>query len=232
MCYFCGHIARTHKSCSIHMGMVMNRPASCTWFDKKLPYVDYGNKVPCVFCEPFGSKLCNGFVALGAHVIRDHAAEISAASLKLPDKQPDKYDEAVDALGPDMARDVSTVSETGWFLEEELPEMLPQPGGGKTPSQRTGTQQSKPKTGLQFIGVEDLTQDPQVAKILATLTENTGYNDLVLKISIGARRFFFGLKASNPNYETLFRAFGGDETKWVGLDFTIGLNFNEVYEEN
>lgn len=173
--------------------------------------VGWKQAVPCSFC---GMKFYS-FVALGAHVKTTHAAIIGAASLKLPDKKPDE------------------VTETGWFLGEELEEMamLPQPGGGKTPSQRQ-SRNARGGPNVPFLTVEDVSQDPQPAKILAVITENTGYNDIIVKIQLGARRFFWGLKASNPNYETLFRTFGPNSDKWLDEEINIGLKFNETYEKN
>ncbi len=173
--------------------------------------MDMEGGVPCMFCQ----RTFKSFVALGMHVKTEHAAKISAASLKLPDRKP-----ADDSW-----------EETGWFLGEELEEMamLPQPGGGKTPSQR---QNNRKGPNVPFLNVEDLTETPEPAKILAIITENTGYNDIIVKIQLGARRFFWGLKASNPNYETLFRTFGANSDKWVNEEISLGLKFNSTYEKN
>ena len=121
-----------------------------------------------------------------------------------------------------------------WAERKDDEEMLPQPGGGKSETQRGniggGGKRSAPN--VPFIKVEDLTEEPKLAKILAVQSKNTGFNDLIVKIAIGGRSYFFGLKSSNANYETLFNAFGDDEKKWIGQEFTIGLNWNDFYEKN
>jgi hypothetical protein len=122
-----------------------------------------------------------------------------------------------------------------WAIpEEENNEMLPAPGTGKNASQREsgGGRSNRKPPAVPFITVEDLTEEPKRAKILGVQTQNTGFNDIIVKIAIGGRSYFLGLKASNPNYELLFKAFGDNENKWVGEEFTIGLNWNEFYEKN
>src|SRR5258708_1618329 len=155
--------------------------------------MDMEGGVPCMFCQ----RTFKSFVALGMHVKTEHAAKIGAASLKLPDRKP-----ADDSW-----------EDTGWFLGELEEMALPQPGGGKTQGQRESgpTRPKRTPPAVPFIGVEDLTSDPKTAKILAVQTQNTGFNDIIVKIAISGRSYFLGLKASNPNYETLFRAFGSDE---------------------
>jgi hypothetical protein len=110
---------------------------------------------------------------------------------------------------------------------------LPQPGGGKRDSQRdsgrSGSQRPAPK--VPFLKVEDLTEEPSRAKILGVQTQNTGFNDIIVKVAIRGKSYFFGLKASNQNYEALFDAFGDNENKWVGEEFLVGLNFNDFYEK-
>jgi hypothetical protein len=112
--------------------------------------------------------------------------------------------------------------------------MLPQPGGGKSESQRgnVGGGGKRTPPSVPFIKVEDLTEEPKRAKILGVTTKNAGFNDIIVKIAISGRSYFFGLKASNANYEALFNGFGDDENKWVGGEFLIGLNWNEFYEKN
>ena len=111
--------------------------------------------------------------------------------------------------------------------------MLKSPGGGKSQTQRNADGgRQRPAPAVPFIKVEDLTADPKRAKILAVETQSTGFNDIIVKIAVAGRSYFFGLKASNPNYETLFAAFGADENKWIGEEFMIGLNWNEFYEKS
>lgn len=191
-------------------------------------------KLPCAFCE----KKFTDFGPLGEHVRQAHP-EIGAALPSAPETKPDKYDDAVNQLGPDMAEDADASWEQhGWFQGNEDENMLPPVGGGKTQSQRGGGDNRgsgrRPSTppSVPFIKVEDLTQDPVTAKILGVQTQNTGFNDVIVKIAIRGRSFFFGLKASNPNYETLVKALGNDENAWMNAEFTIGLEFNEFYEKN
>lgn len=114
-------------------------------------------------------------------------------------------------------------------------EMLPAPGAGKSETQRgnVGGQASIRKPpNVPFIKVEDLSGETVTAKILGVQTTGTGFNDIIVKISVSGRNFFLGLKASNENYEKLFNGFGPDEKKWIGEHFSIGLNYNEFYEKN
>ena len=110
--------------------------------------------------------------------------------------------------------------------------MLPAPGGGKARSTTPSGGGGRSKPNVPFLKVEDLREEPSRAKILAVKTQETGFNDLVVKVSIGGKPFFFGLKASNENYETLFNAFGDDDNKWVGEEFLVGLKYNDFYEKN
>jgi hypothetical protein len=116
---------------------------------------------------------------------------------------------------------------------------LPIPGGGKQASQRENAGGGgrggggRPAPSVPYIKVEDLPSEEKVrAKILAVKTDNVGFNDAVIKIAMNGRSFFFGLKASNENYELLFKAFGSNENKWVGEEFFIGLQWNDFYEKN
>lgn len=113
-------------------------------------------------------------------------------------------------------------------MEDEM--ALPAPGGGRTTSQGGS---GRSKATVPFLRVEDLQKEPSRAKILAVQAQDgSGFNDLIVKISIDGKPFFFGLKTSNPNYETLFNAFGADDKKWIGEEFTVGLNWNEFHEKN
>jgi len=113
---------------------------------------------------------------------------------------------------------------------------LPTPGGGKRDAERgnnggRGNSTRKPPQ-VPFVRVEDLREEPSRAKILGVVTQNTGFNDVIVKVAINGKSYFLGLKASNPNYEALFNAFGDNENKWVGEEFMIGLNWNDFYEKN
>lgn len=109
---------------------------------------------------------------------------------------------------------------------------LPQPGGGRARSTTPNSGGGRAKPNVPFLKVEDLREEPSRAKILGVKTQDAGFNDLVLKVSIGGKSFFFGLKASNENYQTLFDAFGEDDNRWVGEEFLIGLKYNDFYEKN
>ena len=112
---------------------------------------------------------------------------------------------------------------------------LPTPGGGKRDAERGnsgGRGNARKPPQVPFVRVEDLREEPSRAKILAVVTQNTGFNDVIVKITINGKSYFLGLKASNPNYEALFNAFGDNENKWVGEEFMIGLNWNDFYEKN
>ena len=109
---------------------------------------------------------------------------------------------------------------------------LPRPGGGdarSTPMQG-GTGRAKPT--VPYLKVEDLQSDPVHAKILAVEAKASRFNDITVKLAVGGKPFFLGLKASNPNYEMLFNGFGDDERKWIGEEIMIGLQWNEFHEKN
>jgi len=109
---------------------------------------------------------------------------------------------------------------------------LPQPGGGRAKSTTPSGGGGRAKPTVPFLKVEDLREEPSRAKILAVKTQDAGFNDLVVKIAVNGKSFFFGLKASNENYQTLFDAFGDDDNAWVGEEFLVGLKYNEFYEKN
>lgn len=190
------------------------------------------NTLPCAFCD----QKFSDFGPLGEHVRQAHP-EIGAALPSAPETKPyNKYDDAVDQLGPDMAEDAgASWEEHGWFQGEDE-DMLPPVGGGKTQSQRNqpqggGGRRPTPPS-VPFLKVEDLTNDPVTAKVLGVQTQNTGYNDVIIKVAIKGRSFFYGLKASNPAYETLTKALGHNDNDWMGATFTVGLEWNEFYEKN
>jgi uncharacterized C2H2 Zn-finger protein len=121
-----------------------------------------------------------------------------------------------------------------YYQEKETENMLPSPGGpgGQRPARDGQGSGGRPKPAVPFIKAEDLGRDPQRAKILMVQTENTGFNDVIVKIAVKGKSFFFGLKASNGNFKTLFNAFGSDENSWIGQEFMIGLEWNDWYEKN
>jgi hypothetical protein len=199
-----------------------------------------GFTVVCRRCELVGSERAYTFRSKSAfyacalltdHMFKEHALECAFCFLKFEDfkELANHTQEAHVAPEDRTARD--DVPEWAHPQEED---MLPQPGGGKNETQRgnVGGGGKRPAPSVPFIKVEDLTEEPKRAKILAVQSKNTGFNDLIVKLAISGRSYFFGLKASNANYETLFNAFGDDENKWVGEEFTIGLNWNEFYEKN
>lgn len=112
--------------------------------------------------------------------------------------------------------------------------MLPQPsqGAGRTQGDSGARGRRRPPT-VPFLTVENLTEEPKKAKILAVQTANVGrFNDLVVKVAMGGTSYFMGLKTNNPNYEILFNKLGDKENDWVGREFLIGLEWNEFYEKN
>jgi hypothetical protein len=109
--------------------------------------------------------------------------------------------------------------------------MLPKPKTRSTEEDAPGAR-GRSAPSVPFLKVEDLTAEGKRAKILGVQSQRTKYNDLVVKLAIGGRSFFFGLRLSNPNFETLYEAFGADENKWVGQEFLIGLEWNDFYEKN
>jgi hypothetical protein len=174
-------------------------------------------RLPCAFCD----KIFPDFGPLAAHVLTRHMD----VGEFLRDHGP---------VEQTPSESTQQWEDHGWFLDDkENDNMLPSIGGGKTPSQRTNKQIGIRKTPqVPFLTVEDVSEEPKTAKILGVQTQNTGFNDVVVKIVMGSRSYFLGLKASNPNYETLVTALGYDEKTWVGREFTIGLNWNEFYEKN
>ena len=163
------------------------------------------------------------------HVLEEHALEWAFCFLRFRDfaALAEHVNEA--HTPPEKRRAIQPMN--NWWEEND---MLPQPGGGKTESQRGGGKQTsgRPAPTVPFLKVEDLKTDPVRAKILAVQSTNTGFNDVIVKVAVNGRSYFFGLKASNPNYESLFKAFGDDDNKWVGQEFMVGLNWNEFYEKN
>jgi hypothetical protein len=171
------------------------------------------------------------------HIEEDHALECAFCFLRFDGfaKLAQHVDDA--HVSPaDRRTKLPTIESTldEWGLTGE--EMLPAPGTGKRESERgntgIGSGGSRKPPAVPFLKVEDLSKDPKTAKILAVATKDTGFNDLIVKVAISGRSYFFGLKASNPNYEALFNAFGGDENDWIGEEFTVGLNWNEFYEKS
>jgi hypothetical protein len=115
-------------------------------------------------------------------------------------------------------------------MEDDV--MLPAPGNGRARSTTPSGGGGRAKPSVPFLKVEDLREEPSRAKILAVKTQDAGFNDCVVKVAIGGKSFFFGLKASNENYQALFDAFGDDDNKWIGEEFLIGLKYNDFYEKN
>jgi hypothetical protein len=164
------------------------------------------------------------------HFIKEHSLECFFCFLKFASfEQLAEHVQAAHVSPENRGRERAPTWDEPW---EGVDMALPRPGGGKSDSQRGGGRGNRQAPAVPFLKVEDLTQDPKRAKILGVQTQNTGFNDVIVKIAIGGRSFFMGLKASNPNYEALFNAFGEDDNKWVGQEFMVGLNYNEFYEKN
>lgn len=204
VCVFCTRFYFRYKPCAMHMGCVMNMLPSCLF-----AVTWHGNHVIrdellCAFC----GRGYKDFGMLARHVQEDHADTV--------------------AMLHDLAENITedTTEEEGEF-------MLPQVGGGK-PNDRQGQQGGgrRRPPAVPFLTVEDLKADPVRAKVLGLETKQTGFNDVIVKIAIGGKSFFMGLKASNPNYETLTNGLGFDENKWVGQEFLVGLQWNEFYEKS
>lgn len=121
----------------------------------------------------------------------------------------------------------------GRFIKHETREdgtMLPAPkAGGSTGGKTSGTGAGSP---LPFLKVEDMTKEPRRCKILGVDANGAGFNDVVMKVHLAGRNFFFGLKANNPCYRTLIEGLGNDETKWADREFSIGMEYNDFYEKN
>jgi hypothetical protein len=202
VCVFCGGFFFRYKPCTWHMGMVMNIPCACQAADTWHRHVAFNHQLPCAFC----SREFHDFGGLATHVQTEHA-------------------DVVDML--------HRIAENITEEEDERDDMLPQVGGGKR-NDRQGQSGGgrRPAPAVPFLVVDDLKADPVRAKILGLETKNTGFNDVIVKIAIGGKSFFMGLKASNPNYEALTAGLGFDENKWVGQEFMIGLQWNEFYEKN
>jgi hypothetical protein len=107
--------------------------------------------------------------------------------------------------------------------------MLKQPDDNQSSNSRSG--RSRGTQTVPYVKVENLTSDPVRVKILGAIA-NVGFNDLIVKIAMGGRSYFYGLKANNPNYAKLLKAFGSDENKWVGEEFMFGLEWSDFHEKN
>src|SRR5205807_428893 len=101
----------------------------------------------------------------------------------------------------------------------------------KSPTIAPG-QQRGPRTGIPFLKVENLTQEPKRCKILAVKEDTDGkFNDYVLKLAIAGTSYFWGLRTNNPNFSILFNEFGAEENQWVGKEFLIHLEYDEFSEK-
>jgi len=206
-----------------------------------------GWSVTCAVCErrgdavPWHFRHATPFVVIKVfriHLEQEHELECYFCFLKFPSFQ-ELAKHVTDAHVSSEAQHEREMREA-WHPDDDREEnqsmSLPTPGGGKRDAERgnSGASRGNRKPpAVPFLRVEDLNpEEKNVAKILAVQTQNTGFNDVIVKIALGGRSYFFGLKASNPNYEALFNAFGENENKWVGESFTIGLNWNDFYEKN
>jgi hypothetical protein len=168
------------------------------------------------------------FSKLTDHLMDEHLLECVFCYLKFPEFKT-LADHVLDAHKSEEERAQFRRFDPANPMEDEM--TLPAPGGGRARSTPvSGGGRAKPT--VPFLKVEDLREEPVRAKILGVKTQDTGFNDLIVKVAIGGRSYFFGLKASNENYEQLFNAFGDDDNKWVGEEFLVGLKYNEFHEKN
>ena len=113
--------------------------------------------------------------------------------------------------------------------EKERLKMLPT--GDGTGTRRTGG------GGLAFINPEDLSTQPQEAKILMVkFTEKGGKSQqpsITLKVAFKGdiRYVWVPARMSDPRYKMLINSFGPDENNWIDERFTLYLEKNEFTEK-
>lgn len=83
-----------------------------------------------------------------------------------------------------------------------------------------------------FIKVENLSSEPSLCKVIAVDTRGTGFNNVVVKVSMNGQVMFLGLKNNSPVYQKLFEELGADEAKWTSEEFYLVQEWNEFYNRN
>lgn len=114
--------------------------------------------------------------------------------------------------------------------EKEKLKMLPTGDGNNNSRRNTGG-------GLPFINTEDLSTQPQEAKILMVkFTEKGGKSNqpsITLKVAFKGEIKYVWMPAriSDPRYKMFLDAFGPDENNWVDERFTMQLKKDEFTEK-
>lgn len=114
--------------------------------------------------------------------------------------------------------------------EKEKLKMLPTGDGNNNSRRNTGG-------GLPFINAEDLSTQPQEAKILMVkFTEKGGKSNqpsITLKCAFKGdiRYVWMPARTSDARYKLFLDAFGPDENNWVEERFTMHLEKNEFTEK-
>lgn len=106
--------------------------------------------------------------------------------------------------------------------------MLPKPKGET--SDQTSTSMGRQQ--IPYLKSEDLTKEPQLAKILGVrATPNSRYNDVLIKVELpGGKTRFLGLRTKDPRFSIMYNAFGSDEESWTGQSFEIALRYDDFSE--
>ena len=176
------------------------------------------NAIDCYFCGmkadaefPPEQGGFDDFKKLAAHVLH-------CPWSPLPKPRTEFHIEAANLLAANRIADARMNGETTMSL--------PQPKQSGAP----GTSGGSPT--FPFLKVDNLTDQPREATITGVDTNGTGFNDIVVKIKMDGKGYFFGLKASNPCYKILFEKLGSDEERWIGRSFTLLQEWNTFYEKN
>ena len=86
---------------------------------------------------------------------------------------------------------------------------------------------------LRYLKVDDVTTDPQTAKVLGVKVDEEGRygTRVVLKLTFKGQTMFWGLGIKkNPNYDLLVGKFGHDENDWVGRHILLSAEQDEFSE--
>ena len=112
--------------------------------------------------------------------------------------------------------------------------MLPRAGASSQNQAASGGGGGRQRSGLPYITEAQLSFDKKRCRVMAVKVNDTPikegqrrYSDVVVKFAMGGEMFLLGLKADNPNYELLVKAFGDDDNRWPDREFFMYVEEDE-----